>query len=441
MTVPFALSIHNFVNSVGAYVGFGSIVAVALLVLLYFAHARETATLRDRLDEAQQRISGLEGRIAQLMQAQSAARRVPGPVPPPVVPTPAPVRPGVAPAPAARRMPSPATAAAVATAAPAAGMAAAASSRGAAASTWAPAGTAAPALASATKLIPDPAGVGSGAPDDTIFIPPAAVTNGQGAATHAQAVSAATQAMPVAAASARTPSASPRGAVAAPPRVQVGSDVSDAATAAGASGGGNRIRRIGGNRQPAAPILPSFDEDAGGGRLRGRVLPFLVGGIALVVIVAGLLVITNTGGGSNTGRVANTTTNQTGAGLHKQKTKPVAFDPSHVTVAVLNGTAQSGLAGDIGTKLVGDGYKKGNITNAASQTEALTFVYYRGAANKVAAQHVAKALTLSPSRVHRAGSRVLQACAISASGASLGSCPANVIVSAGQDRVSLASGG
>jgi hypothetical protein len=171
------------------------------------------------------------------------------------------------------------------------------------------------------------------------------------------------------------------------------------------------------------------------------VLPFLIGGIALVVIIAGLLVITNSGGGSNPGRAANTTTNQTGAGLHKRKTTPVAFHPSHVTVAVLNGTAQAGLAGAIGTKLVGQGYKKGNITNAASQTQGLTFVYYRGAANKAAAQHVAKALTLSPSRVHRAGRNVLQACAISASGASLGSCAANVIVSVGQDRVNLASGG
>ncbi len=163
MTVPSALSIHNFVNSVGAYVGLGSILAVALLVLLYFAHARETATLRDRLEEAQHRIGGLEGRVAQLIQAQAAAaRRVPGPAP--VTPAPASVRPAVAPAPAGRTVPSPAAAATVATVAPAAGT-------GGITVTGAPAGTAAPALASATKLIPDPAGAGSGAPDDTIFVP------------------------------------------------------------------------------------------------------------------------------------------------------------------------------------------------------------------------------------------------------------------------------
>jgi len=454
MTVPFALSVHSFVNSVGAWVGLGSIVAVALLVLLYFAHARETATLRDRLDEAQQRISGLEARLAQLMQSQGAVRRAPAPV------TPAPT--GLrtpAPAPAAKRVPAPATAAASGSA-PAAGLAAAASLRSATAVTWAPAGTAAPALASATKLIPDPAVAGR--PDDTLFVPAkaaataaaatvAAATNGQGpaspgqaasAASPGQAVSAATQAMPVAAASARTPSATPRAVVAAPPRMQLGADAPDAATATGGSGGGNRVRRLGGNSQPAAPILPSFDEPTGGRRLAGRVLPLLIGAVALAVIVAGLIVITNTGGGGNTGQVSHTNTNQTGAGLHQQQHRPIAFKPSRVTVAVLNGTAQAGLAGDIGTNLVGKGYRKGNITNAASQTESLTFVYYRpGKSNKIAAQHVARALSLSPSRVQRAGRVVLQACAISASGASLGSCTANVIVSVGQDRVNLASGG
>ena len=201
------------------------------------------------------------------------------------------------------------------------------------------------------------------------------------------------------------------------------------------------MRRIGGNKQPAAPILPSFDAPTGGRRLSGRVLPLLIGGVALAVIIAGLIVITNTGGGSTTGQVVNTNTSQTGAGLHKKQATPVVFKPSHVKVAVLNGTAQSGLAGDVGSKLAGEGYRKGNITNAASQTEGLTFVYYSGNANKAAAQHVAKALTVPPSRVRPAGQGVLQACAISASGASLGSCTANVIVSVGQDRVNLASGG
>ena len=56
MVVPFALSIHTFINNVGAYVGFASIVGLALLVLLHFAQARETSTLRNRLEEASDRI-------------------------------------------------------------------------------------------------------------------------------------------------------------------------------------------------------------------------------------------------------------------------------------------------------------------------------------------------------------------------------------------------
>src|SRR5579872_1545701 len=104
MTVPFALSIHKFINSVGSDVGFASIIAVAILILLYFAHARETATLRERLDEAQQRIGGLEARIAQLMQSAQRGR-VPGAVAPgPVAPVPAP--PGLRPAGSVRRIPT-----------------------------------------------------------------------------------------------------------------------------------------------------------------------------------------------------------------------------------------------------------------------------------------------------------------------------------------------
>ena len=113
VSLPFALSVHKFVNSVGTDVGFASIIAVAILILLYFAHARETATLRDRLDEAHSRIGGLEARIAQMLQAQASAQRgrVPAPVaPPPGMPAPA--RPPATVGGSVRRVPRPATAAA-----------------------------------------------------------------------------------------------------------------------------------------------------------------------------------------------------------------------------------------------------------------------------------------------------------------------------------------
>jgi hypothetical protein len=452
MTVPFALSIHNFVNSVGAYVGLASIIAVAILILLYFAHSRETATLRDRLDEAQQRISGLEARIGQMLQMQQRGRPAGAVAPAPVAP-PVPVRSPGAPQGSVRRVPNPVTAAAAASAAPAAGLAqAAVQPRPLGAVPAAPAGMAGPALASATKMIPDDASVG--APDDTMFVPAAAAAAAaaagaaNGKTEDRTAVLAAAKATPAAAASAAVASASPRGAVAAPPRVQISAEqeAAPAATVAGAAGaaGGTKVRRIGGHPESPSVSLPAFDDESvGGRRFSGAVLPLLVAAVAVAVIVAGLIVITNSGGSTN----ANITHNNTNAGatgqnLHKKHTAAAPFSAAKVTVAVLNGTAQQGLAGDVDKKLANDGYKRGNVTNAASQTQNLTFVYFMtGKANKIAAQHVAKALALPPSRVHHAGSGVVQSCTISATGASLGSCSANVIVSVGQDRVTLASSG
>ncbi|MDX6569587.1 MAG: hypothetical protein QOH15_2165, partial [Gaiellales bacterium] len=72
-TVPFALSISHFINKVGSDAGFAAIIGLAILVLLYFAQARETATLREHAAEAVERIQQLEGRISQLLRAQSAA--------------------------------------------------------------------------------------------------------------------------------------------------------------------------------------------------------------------------------------------------------------------------------------------------------------------------------------------------------------------------------
>jgi hypothetical protein len=444
MSLSFAsLSVHGFVNSVGAYVGLGSLLAVALLVILYFAHARETATLRDRLDEAHQRISGLEGRIAQLMQMQSS-QRARGPV----APVPAAAAPPVAARPAGipqgsvRRVPNPATAAGGAAAAPAAGLAAAAPpARAATAVPSAPAGVAGPALASATKLIPDAAGPAS---DDTMYVPAAAAANGK-AGEHTAVLAAAPAPQPAAAASARVASASPRVA-AAPPRMQIGADQQDDVDApATVAAGRPRVRRIGGNPQSPTVSLPSFDDQSvgGGRRFSGALLPLIIAGVAVIVIIAGLIVITNRGGATTSGNVSHGSTGAatTGQALHNKKPAKTPFSAASYRVAVLNGTAQSGLAGDVGSKLVADGFKKGNITNAASQTEALTSVYYVGSsANKIAAQHVAKALTLPPSRVHKAGTKVIQSCTISATGASLGSCGAQVIVSVGQDRVNLATG-
>src|SRR5579864_2301820 len=82
-TVPFALSIHHFISTVGADAGFAAIIGLAILVLLYFAHARETANLREEAALLSQRLQQAEARVAQLSRAQSAQPVVTAPVVPP----------------------------------------------------------------------------------------------------------------------------------------------------------------------------------------------------------------------------------------------------------------------------------------------------------------------------------------------------------------------
>jgi len=59
-TIPFAFSVHHFISSVGADAGFAAIIGLAILVLLYFAQARETANLRDRAEDAAAHLEELE---------------------------------------------------------------------------------------------------------------------------------------------------------------------------------------------------------------------------------------------------------------------------------------------------------------------------------------------------------------------------------------------
>ncbi len=170
MHLPLAFSIHHFISSVGADAGFAAIIGLAILVLLYFAQARETTTLRDEAISASQRVEQLERRVQQLGG-------------PPVAPAPesaasntqarasAPAAPG-APASGARVGPARAVDNPAATATPGTGSpatAAGASPAPAGAeraplpdpgavpptpSPAAPAGVGAPALADATRLIP-----------------------------------------------------------------------------------------------------------------------------------------------------------------------------------------------------------------------------------------------------------------------------------------------
>lgn len=417
--MPLALSVHNFISSVGADAGFASIIGLAVLVLLYFAHAKETANLHEEADELAHRLLQAETRLAQL------SRQQPAPAPAPAVATPPPA------SQAARgAIGSPIRAERVgarAIAAPAA-----------------PVGVGAPALASATRMIPTV----SAEPDSQQELAPApqpAVAEQAEPAVpaHADQTAAAPGARAVAASA---PAASapvkerPAGPVAPSP-----------ATAAGAANGGNGERvaaaapvgagesheplarprvqiRSGGataaTRRPALPPRSPAPRRSGASRR----LALLVGALIAAAAIAALVIITASGGSSSTNPRAAVTTNAPGTSHHATS---VAFAPSSVTVAVLNGTATNDLAHRVAAKLTSVGYKQGNVFTASNQTQAATVVaYLPGFRND--ALHVATALKLGPASVQAVDSQT-QAVACPPPSA----CTANVVVTVGADLATL----
>lgn len=364
--IPFAFSVHHFISSVGADAGFASIIGLALLVLLYFAQARETSSLREQAYEAAQRVQQLEGRMTQLARQQAPAVAPPTPAP-------------ALRAPGARPLASPITAGAPGMAVGAAGFAAGAYAAGAPA---APAGVGAPALTAATRLIPAGAGAGGayGAPQPAMTAggatsdrpvgatavvapPPATVAGGANGTVQDQL-----QAAPIAAEPA---------AAEAPPRVPLPPRAPAPA--------GRRSRSEPRSRSPRGSS----------GSRRAVAVIFLV--LAVAAVVAGLLVLTS--GGASPKPAASTSARSSNApAARHHRTKPAALSPSSVTVAVLNGTATSGLAHRVAQKLGTAGYKQGNVGNIADQTRTSTVVAYLPG-HKAAATAVAAALKLGPASV------------------------------------------
>jgi hypothetical protein len=79
-----------------------------------------------------------------------------------------------------------------------------------------------------------------------------------------------------------------------------------------------------------------------------------------------------------------------GSGHGKQAAARVS--PSEVEVAVLNGTAVSGLAQDFGDKVQGKGYKLGAVTNTTSSFSNSVVMFQRGHAPE--ARRIAKQLKI-----------------------------------------------
>lgn len=340
LTLPYAFSAGHFIASVGADAGFAAIVGLGILALLYFAQARETAALREQQRASAQQVQELEARLAGLARSQAALGAAPVPA----------AAPGAAPGGGPPSTSSPAVAPAP------------------------PAGVGAPALNAATKLIPDPGGAtgvagtpataagtgayasGPPAPDQTVIGRPppstvAALANG-GAREGAP----------------RRPGpqpdlqASPRPAAAPVPRI------------------------------PIRPAVPG-QRAARAGTWRRLAILLIV--LAAVAGVAVLLVVTSIGGGKQAATGGARTSN---APLPGHKAHPARFNPASITVAVLNGTATSGLAHKVAVRLRGAGYKEGTIGNTVDQTRTATVVSYLPG-HKRAGLAVASSLNLASASV------------------------------------------
>ena len=388
-SIPLAFSIHNFISSVGADAGFAAIIGLAVLVLLYFAHARETANLREEAALLTQRLMQAEARVAQLSRAQPAAAPAQA----------AAARPAPAPSPLSR-VPFP----------------------------FAPAGLGAPALAAATRVVPvarvavEPAG----APQAPQSVPAEP-------GVPARAVPASIPQRPVPEPFGRETAAP----VAAPAP----------ATVAGANGASYEPAGASSSvatQDPPPPPPPPRQPPRGGGppdrtqlpplrppaprRSRlGRGLAILIGALGVAAVIAVLLIATSGGTNSPRSIIAPRTTNVPVP--HKPRPAPAPFSPASVTVAVLNGTNTNQLAHTIGAKLMALGYKEGNLATAPNQSQATTIVsYFPGAKNRAGALHVAASLKLNPSSVQPIDTPTQQVACPSTT-----PCTANVVVTVGAD--------
>jgi hypothetical protein len=354
-SIPFGVSIHHFISSVGADAGFASLIGLALLVLLYFAHARETATLRARADEAGLRVEELEVRVADLAEQLAA------------LPAEISVRPLGAPAAAHGGVQQGRAGAPVG----AGGLPPAA-----------PAGVAAPALAAATRLIPMPA-----------EYEPVTAGGGANGAGHPEAVAAtAGRPVPAAAGVVSRPAAAPPRTGASPPRTGAPSPRTGAPPprgsgpsrlGAGAPGATSASR-------PPMPLRPVPQRSR-----TGRVLAAIVVAVlAAAAIVAGIVVLTRHSGASSASKSSANST------LASHRTsRGTVVSPSTVTVTVLNGTDMQGLAGRVLSRLVGDGYRQGTAKNASDQTQTNSVVAYMAPSERRDALAVAASLKLTQASV------------------------------------------
>jgi hypothetical protein len=414
-----ALSIHHFINSVGADAGFASIIGLAVMVLLFFSSARETANLRRRADDAEEQVQQLVAYVDQIARSRVQAP-APAPAPASAQTTGAPV----AAPPAAARLAAKAvtpTGAPVAVPEPI--------PAGALATLpVAPAGVGAPALSAATRLIPLPE------LDEISIRALKPSTNGQTASDATQ----------VGVATAEPPNPAP-------------------STAAGGANGASHnpappvppIQRTPPPRVPlrrpepplgrppavAPAAAPRQYRTAGGGRGVSRLVIALGGLLAIAAIVVVALIVTGSGSSpasssssSSSAAASRTSATKTAKGHKRPATAAAAapVTPASVTVSVLNGTPTTNLAHDVMAKLTAAGFKQGDIATASDQTLTSTIVGYVTSSQRKDALAVAKSLSLGPASVQGVNpSDRAVACSSTPS-----SCTAQVIVTVGADLAS-----
>jgi hypothetical protein len=386
---PYALSIHGFIDKIGADAGFAAIIGVALVVIMLFVHARETASLRARAEDAEDRVEYLERVVEQLGRstahatqlAQAAQAQGGG-------------RPAASAAPAAARVatgpqrpaPAPAVAAAYATTGrprvsgpppllPAA-----------------PVGSGGPALSSATRLIPAPSS-----------------SNG-----HRNGGGSAAGLAPAAAMASPAPSTAAAGAPAAMPQFPAPRD---------GDGSGLRPRHEDTGPRSVRRDYGRAEEPVA----RRRLVPIIAVAVLVAAIaVAAVLLLLNHHSPSH--RVARTrsTASRTSARGHRR----VTVNPRRVTVAVLNGTTTSNLAADISQKLAHVGFRQGKTANFSSQSLTTTTIGYQSG-HRAQALAVAKALKVTSAHVLGVAASTRQLVCPAA-----GTCADQVFVVLGSDLAS-----
>lgn len=424
-----AVSLESLVGDVGSYAGIAAILGLAVLSLLYFAQAREVKRLRDWAGRSPERAQELEQRVTAHAEesrrvAATPAAGGPGPASqsPPSPVTPAAARSGEAPAPHA-----PAGAELTTVQRPAAQPAA---SRPAPVA--APPNLAAPALGSAT-------------PGPALFAGVAAVATAQ-----AEPAASSGAAAPAATPEPTPEPVAPPEAAPAPQRVQAAPAASTAAAATRVVAPPGRPATAGNGRGDSdAPRQPERRTVAIGGRRDERLLPddatipprrasagrppaegasrrrtILLAGAGLLLVAAiafaAIEITSNSGEKGATKPVAKAKAKRGG-------TKGGAFSRGSVTVAVLNGTPTAGLANQVATELVREGFGRGAVTNAQDQQRSATVVSYLPG-HRAAATEVARALRV-PAAVEPVDpdTRAV-ACPPPAA------CNATVIVTVGADR-------